>query len=164
MRNVEFSTSKGEYYLVDFPEGADRFFPMNDRDNPYISYFIGSDTGRLYVNYPLEVVGNPKELTAKDWEDVVEETLLFKKHKVESCKFRCYQDGHLGFKDAVESGMTLLNANGVFLENQLGEKPSIKDYKNEEGGNQELFIHNLNEWKEAQDKVWKNPIIFRIKE
>ena len=163
MRNVEFSTSKGEFYLVDFPEGANRFSVFNDRDNPYISYFKSGDTGRLYVNYPLEVVGNPKELTEGEWGDICEEIAFgtyrgFINHQAEGKDFRDIVES--SFKSATQSGISLLKANGVFLENQLGEKPE-PDYKvlwDQEGDDA------VQAWKEAQEKVYKNPMMFKIKE
>lgn len=43
------STGAADILLVDLPEGSNRFQIFNDRDKPYLSFFVGVDTFRIYL-------------------------------------------------------------------------------------------------------------------
>lgn len=119
MKNVEFSTSKGEYYLVDFPDvssfagivnGTIFYYrgPQNREDYPY----------SLTLKNKVEWIGDPRELTEDEWEDICEEVSFgtyrgFINHQAKGNDFRDIVDS--SFKSATKSGISLLKANGVDL-------------------------------------------------
>lgn len=164
MKNVEFSTSKGEYYLVDFPDASSFAGVVNGT----IFYYRGPQNSENYA-YPLalkkkvEWIGDPRELTAEECEKIIDEVWDDFHYGSGEGYYWIYpynEDNEVVTESAKSSFLSLLKMYGVLIENPLGEKPE-PDYKvlwGQEGGDA------VQAWKEAQEKVYKNPMMFKIKE
>lgn len=105
-------------------------------------------------------LGGSKELEEEDWKGIVDQG-------AHSGLFSHYVAGVMPpniycYKTATESGISLLKANGVVMENPLGEEPFYSPNMKSETPYADLYEHNhrLACWQQAQSKVWVNPQIF----
>lgn len=111
-----------------------------------------------------KLLGHPSELTEEDWKGIVGTVKDTPHGDTDQLvdRFENYaKHGYLSCNSATESGLSLLKANGVVMENCFGEKPdSNDDYYRDAMGITDEFYKALAEWNKAQSKVWLNPQIF----
>jgi len=158
MKHKIFSTAKAEILVVDLPEGANRPTYFNDKERPYLSYFIGVDT---YREYGLSK-GNWQPLTFD------EETA---KMIVDDCSFyaKCWKkynvtipknvkgdyDPKYSCYTALESLKSLIEAN-VPLRNNLG----LIEPKAYRLTGLLSDIEDNRKWQQAEESVFHNPHYF----
>ncbi|MGJ1196306.1 hypothetical protein ACR777_21970 [Sphingobacterium spiritivorum] len=145
MKNIEIITLKSSFVLIDMPDNYD-------------VYKVHTERGIYSKLCPVN------EMNENQWKDIVDlhySQLGFEDYDSD-CEFNV-------LNTATESGLSLLRANGVVLENLFGEEPALSDYIFEEHpelvGNPKEYDHDKFEydhsyWAKAQSEVWNNPYIF----
>ncbi|MGJ1432871.1 hypothetical protein ACR79M_14950 [Sphingobacterium spiritivorum] len=148
MKQKQITTGKATIVVVDMPEGS--FDPIIE--DCMLKYYVDKHiegTGSVWhTKFPFgnyKPLGLPSWITEDQWKEIVD-----------------LHYSHLGFDDydsdcefnvlntATESGLSLLRANGVVLEN-----PVTVDLS----GNNELNC-DYAEWQTFESQIWKNPYIF----
>ncbi|MGJ1369556.1 hypothetical protein [Sphingobacterium spiritivorum] len=177
MKTIEITTGKATIVVVDMPEEAHKINVVEGcYANEYkdqIVYNVKEYTENQILNH-IEQIDLPQghwkilnqfsQLTEDQWQDIVD---------VSDEGFECwnYEENDWGYHgfDPESSGLSLLRANEVRLENLFGEEPALSDYIFEEHpelvGNPKEYDHDKFEydhsyWAKAQSEVWKNPYIF----
>lgn len=142
IKSKDIKTEKVVMVAIDFPDGFKAFAP----EGTYKS------------------IGSAHEVTEEQWKGIVEQIGVD-----EWDVFVNYVDERCAFETATESGLSLLKANGVVLENEFGEEPKLSDYVFEEHpelvGNpkeydQDKFDSDYQEWQKCQEQVWSNCQLF----
>lgn len=141
-----------------------------------ITYVIKHNSNRLSIQTFNEefrlkgdwkYIGKASELSEKDWKGIVDPYALNRIFYTVYGKFSV--DNPAYFTTASESGMSLLKANGVVMENEFGDEPKLNDYVFEDHpelvGNpkeydNEKFQSDHKEWEKGQEQVWENPHVF----
>ena len=97
------------------------------------------------------------DLTEEIASELVNETIMFEKHKVKCYRYRSYRDGFVAFDNAIESFISGVESKKFhWLENPCGRsRPCFNDYSS-------LIQYNgdVKEWQEAEEKTFRNPLIF----
>ena len=112
-----------------------------------------------FINGDYEFLCDGSELTEEIASELVDETIMYEKHKVKCYRYRSYREGFVAFDNALESFISAVESKGFYwLENPI-EKPINRDefYKSEKVDSFEIL---LKEWQEAEAKTFKNPLIF----
>lgn len=159
MRQIEIKTGKATLLVVEFPEGIKNINLLADKNtNHYRLYY---DEGRMNLNGFIgnhgildfgvgnwHHIGTLDQMTEEVWKGIVEENFV-----------SIMMDPSYKYQSATESGLSLLKANGILLNNkyqddwdelcQWGHGDFSKDGKS----SYELYT-------EEQAKVWTNPHIF----
>ena len=75
-------------------------------------------------------------------------------------KYRSYVNYNLGFDNALESFISAVESKDFYwLENPIGEEP--RSYSEViDGILPDELMDDLKEWQEAEEKTFKNPLIF----
>ncbi len=155
MKQVTITTGKATIVVVDLPEGAFNIKCVSFR--PYGIYYIVKSAkaprGKVgcFVKTDFQVMnlGHVSKVSDDLWDKIVdwnEEHLFYFKYPNKDWQ---------GDITATESGLSLLKANGVVMDNPLGEEPLR--YTPDIGSD---FVPYHNKWLEAQKDVWLNPQIF----
>lgn len=139
MRQAEIVTEKVEMLVVDLPTDG----TFNDKIKELCENLL-TVFGTQYKH-----LGKETELTEEYWKGIVENH----EYPFEEGSF-CYPDYEVypkiawkAFNTATESGLSLLKANGVVLDNPYDE-PGL------------MPSAELDAYRQAESKVWKNPHIF----
>ena len=97
------------------------------------------------------------ELTEEIASELVNETIMYEKHKVKCYRYRSYKEGFVGFDNAKESFISAIESKGFYwLKNPIDEpnKYVQKCMSFENLSNQfKLFD-------EKEEKTFRNPLIF----
>ena len=97
------------------------------------------------------------ELTEEIASELVNETIMYEKHKVKCYRYRSYKEGFVGFDNAIESFISAVESKGFYwLKNPIDEpnKYVQKCMSFENLSNQfKLFD-------EKEEKTFRNPLIF----
>ncbi|MGJ1362912.1 hypothetical protein ACR79B_20630 [Sphingobacterium spiritivorum] len=158
MKKTEITTGKATIVVVDMPEGAIKINVVEGcYGNEYkdkIVYNLKEYTENQILNH-IEQIDLPQghwkllrqfsQLTEDQWRDIVDlhySQLGFEDYDSD-CEFNV-------LNTATESGLSLLRANGILLEN-----PVTVDLT----GNNELNC-DYAEWQSFESQLWKNPYIF----
>ena len=108
-----------------------------------------------YKNYKFLCKGS--DITEEIASELVNETLMYEKHKVKCYRYRSYKEGFVGFDNAIESFISAVESKGFYwLKNPIDEpnKYVQKCMSFENLSNQfKLFD-------EKEEKTFKNPLIF----
>ena len=106
-----------------------------------------------------EFLCDGSELTEEIASELVELTIMNLTYGDNKHKYRSYVNYNLGFNNAKESFISAVESNEKFwLENPI-EKPINRDeyYKSEKVDSFEIL---LQQWQEAEEKTFRNPLIF----
>ena len=107
--------------------------------------FIENELGAFYF------LCKGSELTEEIASELVNETLMYEKHKVKCYRYRSYKEGFVGFDNAIESFISAVESKGFhWLDNPI-EKPKYYD---------KILTKNCLIWQEAEEKTFRNPLIF----
>ena len=134
--------------VVGLPEESDRFKMFPDiGSQPYLSYFIGVETYRDYVDTGFELVGIHPELTEQECKRVVER-LFFAEAKPHPYYVN-YTDEAYYCDTAKEAFDTLMQKLECYTVNPYDE-PIEEEYDIEH-----LFYHHRQQWQEAEQSTFK---------
>lgn len=122
--------------------------------------------GGVIYNIPedYEFLCKGSDLTEEIASELVNETLMYEKHKVKCSRYRSYREGFVAFDNAIESFISAVESKGFYwLEN-----PIKKSYYNLHKGIYEYEptmqnlqrVKDIEKWQEAEEKTFKNPLIF----
>ena len=114
-------------------------------------YFKLEKGDRYYLGWKFEFLCKGSELTEEIASELVDETIMYEKHKVKCYRYRSYIEGFVGFDNAKEAVISAVESKENFwLENPI-EKPKYYD---------KILTRNCLIWQEAEEKTFKNPLIF----
>ena len=98
------------------------------------------------------------ELTEEIASELVELTIMHLTYGGNKHKYRSYVNYTLGFDNALESFISAVESKKFhWLENPIGNKPMSYNLPLYKIGNR---CDNLKKWQEAEEKTFKNPLIF----
>ena len=110
--------------------------------------FIENELGIFYF------LCKGSELTEEMASELVDETIMYEKHKVKCYRYRSYIEGFVGFDNALDSFISAVESKGFYwLENPIEIIERGEDTEHNR-------VLNQNEWQEAEEKTFKNPLIF----
>ena len=148
---------KKDVLIVDIPRLAD--YEFINKECKYLK--VGNEEIKLNASTldKFEFLCKGSELTEEIASELVDETIMYEKHKVKCYRYRSYIEGFIAFDNAKESFISAVESKEKFwLENPI-EKPINRDefYKSEKVDSFEIL---LKEWQEAEEKTFINPLIF----
>ena len=101
------------------------------------------------------------ELTKKIARELVDETIMYEKHKVKCYRYRSYREGFVAFDNPIESFISAVESKGFYWLKHNVRSFSLYDPRSKTG------CHDLEEeetitkqWQEAEEKTFCNPLIF----
>ena len=153
MKTLELKLKK-ELLIVDLPIDAKNVYMSGN------SIIYNSDKSCIakQINDDYEFLCKGSELTEEMARELVDETIMYEKHKVKCYRYRSYIKGFVGFDNAKESFISAVESKEKFwLENPIGNKPMSYNLPLYKIGNR---CDNLKKWQEAEEKTFKNPLIF----
>lgn len=132
---------KKELLIIEFPEGARDLKVFHDIVRPYISYFVKSDTARLYLEEDAELIGKLTDITEDQFKEWVKDK--------DSLGYWDYYTGFAPVDTAKESLFSKMESEGILFKNPF-KKPADDDFSFYTDKN----ISVQEEWQESQSKVW----------
>ena len=155
MKTLELDLKK-YVLIVEIPRLAD--YEFINKECKYLK--VGNEEIKLNASTldKFEFFCKGSELTEEIASELVDETIMYEKHKVKCYRYRSYIEGFVGFDNAKEAIISAVESKDKFwLENPIGNKPmsyNLPLYKIENR------CDNLKKWQEAEEKTFKNPLIF----
>ena len=114
-------------------------------------YFKLENGDRDFIEGEFEYKCKGSELTEEIASELVELTIMHLTYGGNKHKYRSYVNYNLGFDNALESFISAVESKEKFwLENPI-EKPKYYD---------KILTKNCLIWQEAEEKTFKNPLIF----
>lgn len=163
MKKLEIKTDKATLLVVDLP------YPEIWISRAGISFPNGKG-GEHFISGNFKHIGKVSEITEEDWRGIVDSIIHYEPWTQYQAVELFYNYESKGFSytyTSTESGLSLLKANGVLLENPLGSKPFYDEIvpkkliKEGYGSNDFVdVLYDLHQWESAQELVWSNPHIF----
>ena len=148
MKTLELKLKK-DVLIVDAENGFNHFKIYDDEIG-----FIFIENGiprKELVKGSYKFLCKGSELTEEIASELVDETIMYEKHKVKCYRYRSYIEGFVGFDNAKESFISAVESKGFYwLENPI-EKPKYYD---------KILTKNCLIWQEAEEKTFINPLIF----
>ena len=121
-------------------------------------YFKLEKGDRYYLGWKFEFLCKGSELTEEIASELVELTIMYLTYGDNKHKYRSYVNYNLGFDNALDSFISAVESKEKFwLENPIGRKPMSYNLPLYKIGNR---CDNLKQWQEAEEKTFKNPLIF----
>ena len=113
--------------------------------------------GLLCIQKKWNFICLGSELTEEIASELVNETIMYEKHKVKCYRYRSYKEGFVGFDNAIESFISAVESKGFYwLKNPIDEPNKYVQRC--------MSFENLsNQFKlfdEKEEKTFKNPLIF----
>ena len=106
------------------------------------------------VDMKLEFISKGSEITEEIASELVELTIMNLTYGDNKHKYRSYVNYNLGFDNALESFISAVESKEKFwLENPIEIIERGEDTEHNR-------VLNQNEWQEAEEKTFKNPLIF----
>ncbi len=106
------------------------------------------------VDMKLEFISKGSEITEEIASELVELTIMHLTYGCNKHKYRSYVNYNLGFDNALESFISAVESKGFYwLENPIKIIERGEDTEHNR-------VLNQNEWQEAEEKTFKNPLIF----
>ena len=155
MKTLELKLKK-DVLIVEIPRLAD--YEFINRECKYLK--IGNEEIKLNASTldKFEVICKGSELTEEIASELVELTIMHLTYGDNKHKYRSYVNYNLGFDNALESFISAVESKGFhWLENSIGNKPMSYNLPLYKIGNR---CDNLKKWQEAEEKTFKNPLIF----
>ena len=151
MKTLELKLKK-DVLIVEIPRLAD--YEFINKECKYLK--IGNEEIKLNAS-TLEkfyFLCKGSELTEEITSELVDETIMYEKHKVKCYRYRSYIEGFVGFDNALESFISALESKDFhWLENPIEIIERGEDTEHNR-------VLNQNEWQEAEEKTFRNPLIF----
>ena len=126
-------------------------------------YFKIEKGDRYYLGWEFEFLCKGSDLTEEIASELVDETIMYEKHKVKCYRYRSYIEGFVGFDNAKEAVISAVESKEKFwLENPI-EKPINYDLWAKYGDYTQygkVLTEKCLKWQEAEEKTFKNPLIF----
>ncbi|AXF52600.1 MAG: hypothetical protein [Caudoviricetes sp.] len=155
MKKLNFETSKGKFVVVDMPEHKGKAIA--------VALLCNSNFGEKEFK-DSTYLGYISELTEQQASEIVEEYFSTTTNEI---------DGYFDYRDdtqtdcPIESLHSIFELNGYYLfENPYGkEYPEIPIIEGSSRHKQIIefsFENQQRKWKEAQGKIFFNPIIFKL--
>ena len=124
-------------------------------------YFKLENGDREFIEGEFEYKCKGSELTEEIASELVDETIMYEKHKVKCYRYRSYIEGFVGFDNAKEAVISAVESKGFYWLKHNIKPFSLYDPRSKTG------CHDLEEeeivkkqWQEAEEKTFKNPLIF----
>ena len=158
MKTLELKLKK-DVLIVEIPRLAD--YEFINKECKYLK--VGNEEIKLNASTldKFEFLCKGSELTEEIASELVDETIMYEKHKVKCYRYRSYIEGFVAFDNAKEAIISAVESKGFhWLKHNI--KPfSLYDPRSKTG------CHDLEEeeivkkqWQEAEEKTFKNPLIF----
>ena len=148
MKTLELKLKK-DVLIVEIPRLAD--YEFINRECKYLK--VGNKEIKLNASTldKLEFLCKGSELTEEIASELVELTIMHLTYGDNKHKYRSYVNYNLGFDNALDSFISAVESKEKFwLENPI-EKPKYYD---------KILTKNCLIWQEAEEKTFKNPLIF----
>ena len=149
MKTLELKLKK-DVLIVDLPIDAKNVYMSGN------SIIYNSDKSCIVkpINDDYEFICKGSELTEEIASELVDETIMYEKHKVKCYRYRSYIEGFVGFDNAKEAIISAVESKEKFwLENPIEIIERGEDTEHNR-------VLNQNKWQEAEEKTFKNPLIF----
>ena len=160
MKTLELKLKK-DVLIVEIPRLAD--YEFINKESKYLK--IGNEEIKLNASTldKFEYKCKGSELTEEIASELVDETIMYEKHKVKCYRYRSYIEGFVGFDNAKEAVISAVESKEKFwLENPI-EKPINYDLWTKYGDFTQygkILTEKCLKWQEAEEKTFKNPLIF----
>ena len=155
MKTLELKLKK-DVLIVEIPRLAD--YEFINKECKYLK--IGNEEIKLNASTldKFEFLCKGSDLTEEIASELVELTIMHLTYGGNKHKYRSYVNYNLGFDNALESFISAVESKEKFwLENPIGKKPMSYNLPLYKIGNR---CDNLKQWQEAEEKTFKNPLIF----
>ena len=158
MKTLELKLKK-YVLIVEIPRLAD--YEFINRECKYLK--VGKEEIKLNASTldKFEVLCKGSELTEEIASELVDETIMYEKHKVKCYRYRSYREGFVAFDNSIESFISAVESKGFYWLKHNVRNFSLYDPRSKTG------CHDLEEedivtkqWQEAEEKTFKNPLIF----
>ena len=149
MKTLELYLKK-KVLIVDLPIDAKNVYMSGN------SIIYNSDKSCIVkpINDDYEFICKGSELTEEIASELVELTIMHLTYGGNKHKYRSYVNYNLGFDNALESFISAVESKEKFwLENPIKIIERGEDTEHNR-------VLNQNEWQEAEEKTFKNPLIF----
>ena len=148
MKILELDLKK-KVLIVDLPIDAKNVYMSGNS----IIYNTDKSCIAKQINDDYEFLCKGSELTEEMASELVDETIMYEKHKVKCYRYRSYIKGFVGFDNAKESFISAVESKKFhWLENPMPPYIPVIDKKADENYMKKYF--------EAEEKTFKNPLIF----
>ena len=151
MKTLELKLKK-DVLIVEIPRLAD--YEFINRECKYLR--VGNEEIKLNASTldKFEFLCKGSELTEEIASELVELTIMNLTYGDNKHKYRSYVNYNLGFNNAKESFISAVESKEKFwLENPIEIIERGEDTEHNR-------VLNQNEWQEAEEKTFKNPLIF----
>ena len=155
MKTLELKLKK-DVLIVEIPRLAD--YEFINKECKYLK--VGNEEIKLNASTldKFEFLCKGSDLTEEIASELVELTIMHLTYGCNKHKYRSYVNYNLGFDNALESFISAVESKEKFwLENPIGNKPMSYNLPLYKIGNR---CDKLKKWKEAEEKTFKNPLIF----
>ena len=155
MKKLELKLKK-DVLIVEIPRLAD--YEFINKECKYLK--VGNEEIKLNASTldKFEFLCKGSDLTEEIASELVELTIMHLTYGCNKHKYRSYVNYNLGFDNALESFISAVESKEKFwLENPIGNKPMSYNLPLYKIGNR---CDKLKKWKEAEEKTFKNPLIF----
>ena len=158
MKTLELKLKK-DVLIVEIPRLAD--YEFINKECKYLK--VGNEEIKLNASTldKFEFLCKGSELTEEIASELVDETIMYEKHKVKCYRYRSYIEGFVGFDNAKEAVISAVESKGFYWLKHNIKPFSLYDPRSKTG------CHDLEEeeivkkqWQEAEEKTFKNPLIF----
>ena len=158
MKTLELKLKK-DVLIVEIPRLAD--YEFINRECKYLK--VGNEEIKLNASTldKFEVLCKGSELTEEIASELVELTIMHLTYGDNKHKYRSYVNYNLGFDNALESVISAVESKGFYWLKHNIKPFSLYDPRSKTG------CHDLEEeeivkkqWQEAEEKTFKNPLIF----
>ena len=154
MKTLELKLKK-DVLIVEIPRLAD--YEFINKECKYLK--VGNEEIKLNASTldKFEFLCKGSELTEEIASELVDETIMYEKHKVKCYRYRSYREGFVAFDNAKESFISAVESKGFYwLENPISEPNKYVQRC--------MSFENLsNQFKlfdEKEEKTFRNPLIF----
>ena len=160
MKTLELKLKK-DVLIVEIPRLAD--YEFINKECKYLK--IGNKEIKLNASTldKFAFLCKGSDLTEEIASELVDETIMYEKHKVKCYRYRSYIEGFVGFDNAKEAVISAVESKEKFwLENPI-EKPINYDLWAKYGDYTQygkVLTEKCLKWQEAEEKTFKNPLIF----
>ena len=124
-------------------------------------YFKLEKGDRYYLGWKFEFLCKGSDLTEEIASELVDETIMYEKHKVKCYRYRSYIEGFVGFDNTKEAIISAVESKGFYwLENPYDKLINVNP---DIASSMVRMVNRINykeQWQEAEEKTFKNPLIF----
>ena len=154
MKTLELDLKK-KVIIVEIPRLAD--YEFINKECKYLK--VGNEEIKLNASTldKFEFLCKGSELTEEIASELVDETIMYEKHKVKCYRYRSYIEGFVAFDNAKESFISAVESKEKFwLENPIKHPKDYEVFPD----SLSLFAEQEKLHFEAEGKTFKNPLIF----